>query len=287
MALRALLLLSLVSLLAQTLCAASNDRPILSSGYTVTAEGGIEGKQVIRYDADGKPIEGNVPLPMSKASRAIQPPAGEVVPKSTEKAANVSPAAPDSAMKTKDGRKLPFALEGGGVKRVDNDVDFDSSLKKVSKTSNLIEKRFETSQAPIGKDMVYSRENLLTLDTWHGKYDTIGRRRSDIKLEDTLGATVRPKDTIEVKSIEKVSSSVTMTQAEIKGIDGRMTTERNSSYEVKGQSAADRLAPKSIDQLSMQDINRYQFRRNRSDEPGMPFVKPGSDQVQTKGSGGK
>ena len=36
-------------------------------------------------------------------------------------------------------------------------------------------------------------------------------------------------------------------------------------------------------QLSMQDINRYQFRRNRSSDPGLPVVKPGSDDVQTKG----
>lgn len=272
-----------VALTTGVLCAQSNERPKLS-GFTVSAEGGIEGKQVIHYDADGKAIDGNVPLPLPKVPRPTPPPAGEVVPQATEKTAK---AAPTASMSTPDGRKLPFALDGGGVKRVDNNVDFDSSLKKVSKTSNLMEKRFETSQAPLGKEMVYSRENLLTLDTWHGKYDTIGRRRSDIKLEDTLGATVRAKDMIEVKSIEKAPSNVTLAPAEIKGIEDRMTTERNSSYEVKGQSAADRLTPKSIDQLSMQDINRYQFRRNRSDEPGMPFVKPGSDQVQTKGSGGK
>jgi len=40
-----------------------------------------------------------------------------------------------------------------------------------------------------------------------------------------------------------------------------------------------------LQELSMQDINRYQFRRNRSDEPGLPFVRPGSDQVQTLKSG--
>jgi len=275
-----------VALTTGVLCAQSHERPKLS-GFTVSTEGGIEGKQVIHYDVDGKAIDGNVPLSMPKAPRPTPPPAGEVVPQATEKIAKAAPAATSASMSTPDGRKLPFALEGGGVKRVDNNVDFDSSLKNFSKTSNLMEKRFETSQAPIGKEMVYSRENLLTLDTWHGKYDTIGRRRSDIKLEDTLGATVRAKDMIEVKSIEKTPSNVTLAPAEIKGIDARMTTERNSSYEVKGQSAADRLTPKSIDQLSMQDINRYQFRRNRSDEPGMPYVKPGSDQVQTKGSGGK
>ena len=286
MATRATHLCLIVALTTGVLCAQSNERPKLS-GFTVSAEGGIEGKQVIHYDADGKVIDGNVPLPLPKALRPTPPPAGEVVPQVTEKTAKAAPAAPAASMSTPDGRKLPFALDGGGVKRVDNNVDFDSSLKKVSKPSNLMEKRFETSQAPLGKEMVYSRENLLTLDTWHGKYDTIGRRRSDIKLEDTLGATVRAKDMIEVKSIEKAPSNVTLAPPEIKGIDDRMTTERNSSYEVRGQSAAARSIPKSIDQLSMQDINRYQFRRNRSDEPGMPFVKPGSDQVQTKGSGGK
>ena len=50
--------------------------------------------------------------------------------------------------------------------------------------------------------------------------------------------------------------------------------------------ASDRAAPKSVEQISMQDINRYQFRRNRSTEPGLPVVPVGTDKVKTKGSEG-
>ena len=37
----------------------------------------------------------------------------------------------------------------------------------------------------------------------------------------------------------------------------------------------------------MQDINRYQFRRNRSTDAGLPVVPVGTDQVKTIGSEGK
>jgi hypothetical protein len=47
----------------------------------------------------------------------------------------------------------------------------------------------------------------VTLDTWHGRYDTLGRKKADVELTDGLGAEVRPKDTIEVKSVARTNSS--------------------------------------------------------------------------------
>lgn len=270
-------------------------RPRLA-GFTVTTEGGVEGKQVIRYDENGRPIDGNVPLPPQRtAGPAPRPtgPSASVQPTEAPRPAALqrSEAAPVSrSLMTEDGRKLPFTMEGrnpASSKRTDGSVDFDASLRKVGKESDLARKRFDTEVAPIGKGKVYSRENLMTLETWHGRYDTYGRRKADLVVEDTLGAGVRPKDMLEVKSIERRTAAVSGSMATIRGVDARMTTERASAYDVRPSSPSDRAAPKSIDQLSMQDINRYQFRRNRSDEPGLPVVKPGSDQVQTKGSGAR
>ena len=192
----------------------------------------------------------------------------------------------DQAIRTADGRTVPFSLQGEGAgKGVDGAVDVNAGLKRASKASGLMEQRFEAGNAPIGKEQVYNRNNLVTLDTWHGRYDTLGRKKAEIELADGLGAEVRPKDTIEVKSVARKDATANGAKAEIEAWEQRMGVVSDARYAGKQSAWQGRLnpAPKTIEQLSMQDINRYQFRRNRSDEPGLPAVKPGSDTVQTKG----
>ena len=259
----------------------------MKAGMVITAEGGIEGTQVYRYDAEGRPLDGT---PAKPRSSVVPRPSG--LPQGTPVTSSV-PAAPVSSapvakqtIKSADGRTVPFSIEGKGVgKSVDEAVDFNSSLKKASKTSGLMEQRFEAGMSSIGKDQVYSRNNLVTLDTWHGRYDTLGRKKSDIELKDTLGASVRPKDTIEVKSVDRITSAVSGGRAEVKDWEERMGVESNQKYAGVKSNWQGKLNPdpKTVDQLSMQDINRYQFRRNRSSDPGLPVVKPGSDDVQSKG----
>ena len=91
---------------------------------------------------------------------------------------------------------------------------------------------------------------------------------------------------IEVKSIERASSPWSRRTADITGWDERRTTEANSRYNVAPQLASERATPKGVEQISMQDINRYQFRRNRSSDAGLPVVPVGTDKVKTKGSDG-
>jgi hypothetical protein len=257
----------------------------MKAGVVITAEGGVEGTQVYRYDADGRPLEGTPTK--SRVITGPRPAGSAPAATANSPAATPSPApAPKQSIKTADGRTVPFSIEGKGIgKGVDDAVDFNAGLKKASKSSGLMEQRFETSMSSIGKEQVYSRNNLITLDTWHGRYDTIGRKKSDIELKDTLGAPVRPKDTVEVKSVDRIKSAVSGTKAEVKDWEERMGIEPNAKFTGVKSNWQGRLNPdpKTVDQLSMQDINRYQFRRNRSSDPGLPVVKPGSDDVQSKG----
>lgn len=259
----------------------------MKAGMVISAEGGIEGTQVYRYDAEGRPLEGTPAKPRSPVvPRPAAIPQGVAASSSVSAAAVSAAPAPKQAIRTADGRAVPFSVEGKGVgKGVDEAVDFNSSLKKASKTSGLMEQRFEAGMSSIGKEQVYSRNNLVTLDTWHGRYDTLGRKKSEIELKDTLGAAVRPKDTVEVKSIDRIKSAVSGERAEIKDWEERMGVESNQKYAGVKSNWQGKLNPdpKTVDQLSMQDINRYQFRRNRSSDPGLPVVKPGSDDVQSKG----
>lgn len=256
------------------------------TGYTITVTGGIEGKQEVQYDQNGRPMGGNLP---TSPSKNFPPSTSGSIPNNRATRDVVDIAAQPSAVKgyyTEDGRRLPFYLEGkqGDAKMVDNNVDFNSGLKKTTKLSDITQQRFDTKMAPVGRDEVYNRQNIVSFETWHNQYDTIGRKKAEIDLKDTLGADIQPKNTIEVKSVEFDTSPWSRKTATISQLDQRMTTERNSAYNVTPLLPADRAKPKSVDQLSMQDINRYQFRRNRSDAPGLPFVRPGSDNVHTTGS---
>lgn len=275
---------ALLALTVLTVVGAERPPGGVKAGVVITAEGGIEGTQVYRYDAEGNPLDGtpakartsnSLPRPASSANVVPAPSA----PKS---------AAPkvDQTIRTADGRTVPFALQGEGTgKGVDGAVDMNAGLKRASKASGLLQQRYEAGTAPIGKEQLYDRNNLVTLDTWHGRYDTLGRKKADIDLADGLGAEVRPKDTIEVKSVARKDATANGAKAEIQAWEQRMGVVSDDRYAGVKSDWQGRLnpSPKTVEQLSMQDINRYQFRRNRSDEPGLPAVKPGSDAVKTTG----
>lgn len=256
----------------------------VKAGVVITAEGGLEGTQVYKYDAEGKPLDGTpakarssnpLPRPATGGAAAAPAPAASAAPKV------------DQTIRTADGRTVPFSVQGEGTgKGVDGAVDVNAGLKRASKASGLMEQRYEAGEAPIGKEQLYDRNNLVTLDTWHGRYDTLGRKKADVELTDGLGAEVRPKDTIEVKSVARTNSTANGAKAEIQAWEERMGVTSDDRYAGKKSDWQTRLnpAPKTIEQLSMQDINRYQFRRNRSDDPGLPAVKPGSDAVRNTGA---
>ena len=253
------------------------------AGFTATSEGGVEGTQTIKYDENGKMIEANVvgQIPVSRPVVPVNKPL--MVNTENSKPVLQSPAV-SSGMTTSDGRKVPFALSGnGGSKQVDSSVDFNSALKNTSKMSNIADKKFDTNKADLNTNTPYSRENIITFDAWHGKYDIYGRKKAEVELVDTFDrGELKSKNLIEVKSIDRQSAEWSGKVATIKGMDDRLSTDKNSRYDVAPSSPSDRVISKTVDQLSMQDINRYQFRRNRSDTPGLPVVKPGSDEVQNK-----
>ena len=267
-----------VDLIAQT----KPENPRLA-GFTATSEGGVEGTQTIKYDENGKIIEANIvnPIPNSKPTVPTTRPvvSNSDVPKPATQSPTVS-----TGMTTSDGRKVPFALSGnGGSKQVDSSVDFNSALKNASKMSNVADKKFDTNKAELNTNTPYSRENIITFDTWSGKYDVYGRKKAEVEVADTFDrGDLKNKNVIEVKSIDRQTADWSGKVATVQGIENRLSNDKNGRYDVKPSSPSDRVISKTVDQLSMQDINRYQFRRNRSDEPGLPVVKPGSDEVQNK-----
>lgn len=259
------------------------------SGYRVSTEGGVEGTRTIRYDAEGRPIDGNpreaIPAPESRPAPlapAVPAPAFSRPPA----AAEAAPAAPSQGLRTADGRPLPFALSGSaGGKRVDGSVDADSALRDFGRPNDLLSRRFETDRVDLGMDERFSTSQVVTLGTWSTRFSGLGSRRADIALRDDLGAEVRAKDTVEVRSVERRASPWSRRTTDVPGWDERLEGAAElGSRQADEASLPANIArvmrsspsPRTLDQLSMQDINRYQFRRARSDQPGLPVVRPGS-----------
>lgn len=252
------------------------------AGFTATSEGGVEGKQTIKYDENGRVIDADVVGPISQSTTAT-PKSRPVVLNQEAKPSVTQNSTVSTGMTTSDGRKVPFALSGNNSsKQVDSSVDFNSALKNTTKMSNL-SKKFDTNKAELNSNTPYSRENIITFDSWHGKYDVYGRKKAEIDVVDNFErGDLKNKNLVEVKSIDRQTAEWSGKVVAISGLETRLSNEKNSRYDVAPSNPSERVITKTVDQLSMQDINRYQFRRNRSDAPGLPVVKPGSDNVQNK-----
>lgn len=258
------------------------------TGYRVTAEGGVEGTRTIRYDENGRPLDGQ-PLPEAARPLPDNPTLSRPAPDATGPAPRAATpvAAPEPrGLRTADGRPLPFSVTGAtGPKTVDESVDADAALRDFGRPNDLLSQRFPANQVDLTLDDRFSTARTVTLGTWGATFSSLGSRRADIALRDTLGAEVRSKDTIEVRSVERANSPWSRRAAEVRGWDERaggpaeLAERRVDEASLAGSFARTKAAarlPRGLDQLSMQDINRYQFRRARSTEPGLPVVRPGS-----------
>lgn len=259
------------------------------TGWRVSAEGGEEGTITYHYDEQGRPIRGTPARPGdTNRPNAEMPrsPAGETT---------IAEPAPmpgrSTGMRTSDGRPLPFQLTGGnGPKTVDDTVDADSALRKLTKSNDLLDRRYETGMVDLTLDERFATSgNTLTLDRWQGRASPLAGQRAGIELADTLGAEVKPKHLVEVKAVERVTSPWAQRLAQPAGWDARLggsselgdrRVNRDEISTMGTRANAFPRNPASLDQLSMQDINRYQFRRARSTEPGLPVGKPGAETIE-------
>jgi hypothetical protein len=276
-----LLLLALAPAWAQT------PPPPKVSGYRVTTEGGVEGTRTYRYDDQGRPIDAP---PRSDRAGTEAPSRSQDLRRASPGPAAAATPLPEAprGMTTADGRPLPFQVTGASGKSVDGSVDADSALRDFGRPSDLLERRYPTQMAELSVDPRFSTTRTMTLDMWNTRFSGLGSRRSDIVLADTLGAEVRAKDTVDIRATERPVSPWSRAMTEPENWEDRVgeawdaggrrvAREELSTMGTRAVSGESRR----LEQLSMQDINRYQFRRARSDQPGLPVVNPGSEGVRS------
>ena len=113
---------------------------------------------------------------------------------------------------------------------------------------------------------------------WHSKYSTLGVRRTDrydVRTE-RYDARLDAPETLERRLLDNSLMWERSREAQISVNDAlaRRLVERYTTGTAAGKYDLRLPAPGERTGLSMQDLNRYQFRRSHSTEAGLPVVQP-------------
>lgn len=174
---------------------------------------------------------------------------------------------------TKDGRKMPFFLSGKGIEK--GETDPDGGLKDFMRINESYGESFEAGTYDLEKTEGYS--NIISMKEWHSKFSSLGGKRTDRYSRDTDVFSER----FETQTLERRLLDNTLmwersreSQISVNESLARKLVEKYATGKQSGKFDMRLPAPGERTGLSMQDINRYQFRRSRSDESGLPVVQP-------------
>ncbi|MGN0835649.1 MAG: hypothetical protein ACI4QA_07505 [Candidatus Spyradosoma sp.] len=174
---------------------------------------------------------------------------------------------------TEDGRKMPFYLQRG-----DTDVGVDPSggLKNFMKINERYVGGVERETYELERNEGY--DNVIAMKEWHSKYSTLGVRRTDrydVRTE-RYDSRLDAPETLERRLLDNSLMWERSREAQISVNDAlaRRLVERYTTGTAAGKYDLRLPAPGERTGLSMQDLNRYQFRRSHSTEAGLPVVQP-------------
>lgn len=174
---------------------------------------------------------------------------------------------------TEDGRKMPFYLQRGDA---DVGVDPAGGLKNFMKVNERYAGSIEREGYELERNEGY--DNVIAMKEWHSKYSTLGVRRTDrydVRTE-RYDARLDAPETLERRLLDNSLMWERSREAQISVNDAlaRRLVERYTTGTAAGKYDLRLPAPGERTGLSMQDLNRYQFRRSHSTEPGLPVVQP-------------
>ncbi len=237
-------------------------------GYTITVEGGEDGPKTVHYPAGAR----REPRPAAPATTPL--PNGD------------SRGRPGAPAALEQGAYPPRPTRQGSVeKRIDEEGEVESPLTRVTKKEEeQSRKRFgkETSEY-FGKDERYDRRDPVSYGKWEGAGDSFEKKRSDgVDFSDIFESERVEKKRVSYDTRERQIYAGSGEKAEVEGWTERFSRDKNDKFSDSGRSSAlrDRMSEgfKALTQVSMQDINRYQFRRSHSTEKGeLPVGRIGAD----------
>lgn len=256
-------------------------------GYFVRVKSGISGEKELYYNKDGTLraslgdglLGGDFSLDSSllgEGDTEFELDLGETVPDAT-KAESADEQAP---VKTQPMRPTPPRVrEDDDVEDEEENgtVDEHSILKKFSRERRDFGLNSANFKKVVNKDVSDRYGDAVSLREWQGETAYGIRRYSE------------GMDAYEMRSSEFDRRSVSMglfdTRSSLAGermfvrnSEGLIEVRLNEKFSSLPVRANERTrSVRESSGFSMQDINRYQFRRNRSSDAGLPVVSPGGD----------
>ncbi|MBR5621932.1 MAG: hypothetical protein IKW49_01965 [Opitutales bacterium] len=175
---------------------------------------------------------------------------------------------------TKDGRKMPFYLTGKNYD--EGEVDPSAGLKDFMRINENYGNSLDRESYDLERNEGYS--NIISMKEWHSKFSSLGAKRSQ-RYEGTaerFSERFDSPETLERKILDNSlmwtrsrESQITVNESLARRLAEKYTTgSKSGNYDVRLPAPGERTG------LSMQDINRYQFRRSHSTESGLPVVQP-------------
>lgn len=156
-------------------------------------------------------------------------------------------------------------------------------LSNLGEKNNLTDQRFNTgdSSTPRADEMFGADKDRIKFEQWHGSYSSIGDKRADA-LKTRGGEEFRSGE-IEYDTLERKEAHLSLDTD-----DRKLATVQNwnrvrdnvISHKFSGTEMntpeAQRFS-EMVDEMSLRDINRYQFWQNKTDA-GIPVQVAGSSQ---------
>jgi hypothetical protein len=261
------------------------------SGYVITVEGGEEGTKSVYYDGEAKKKaaaaqNANAPIP-APLSNSPPVPAQTRVPTPTAPTGK----APTTQSRTRtltdaSGKALPFQFKE--EKHLENE-DVESSVNRFTRREeDVSQRRFDRSSSEsFGKDEKYDKREPVAFGRWGHEGDTFTKETAPgVSFSDRFDTGERvDKKTLFYDRREREVFARSGDKAEIPAWTERFSKDKNARFSDKsvGSTLHEKLAQgySLLTKVSMQDINRNNFRRNHSTEKGdLPVGTVGTDGVR-------
>ena len=160
-------------------------------------------------------------------------------------------------------------------------VDEDALLRRFSerKSPGTFQVDPENFKKVLNPEADGRWKESFSLREWQGGGTAFGMRRFSVAEDgyEMRSAAIADGDGIEMGRFE-AKSALAGERMFVRNGDGLLEVRINDRFSAAGRVRSNARAKtvRESSGFSMQDINRYQFRRNRSDEPGLPVTSPSS-----------
>lgn len=157
-------------------------------------------------------------------------------------------------------------------------VDEDATLRKFSRKHSDFGINSDNFKKVVNTTVTDRFSDAVSLREWQGSVSYGMRRFSGLDENYEMRTAQFDGSAIELGLFE-TRSNLAGEKMFVRTNEGLLEVRLNSKFSsMQNMRAAERpIALRETSGFSMQDINRYQFRRNRSGDPGLSVVSPGGE----------